>query len=303
MNQMVSGERKSGVEAVTQTAIAYQLLCQYTAFVAVSEEVRVEHPEALVSVQVPVEMPEDVNAEGVFGAMGARYAPSPPQFARAMSPGRRKASRPSLDVNLANERADDQSAEDQEEPRRMYAPQLPPWMLQRSVEKMPSQMPEESSDSGDADFYADFEDDDDLEFFSLESADEAENESSSAPKFEVRPQLESPLASRKVSFQAPKPAMPPQRLEIVSVTGLEAEAIAQLTQHLQGLRLPRRRVSGELVWELRITNGQVKQVILDDEQSSGDDPELIEVIRRSLFTWRSVRSLSTTVLLRVRISS
>jgi Ca-activated chloride channel family protein len=62
-------------------------------------------------------------------------------------------------------------------------------------------------------------------------------------------------------------------------------------------------VSGELVWELRITNGQVKQVILDDEQSSGDDPELIEVIRRSLFTWRSVRSLSTTVLLRVRISA
>jgi Ca-activated chloride channel family protein len=62
-------------------------------------------------------------------------------------------------------------------------------------------------------------------------------------------------------------------------------------------------VSGELVWELRITNGQVKQVILDDEQSSGDDPELIEVIRRSLFTWRGVRSLSTTVLLRVRISA
>ncbi len=96
--------------------------------------------------------------------------------------------------------------------------------------------------------------------------------------------------------------MPPQRLEIVSVTGLDAEAIALLTAYLQSMPLPP-GVSGELVWELRITQGRVKQVILDDEQSSGDDPELVEVIRQWLFSWRSGLTLATTVLLRVRISA
>jgi Ca-activated chloride channel family protein len=42
MNQMVSFETKAGVEAVTETALTYQLLSQYTAFVAVSNDVRVE---------------------------------------------------------------------------------------------------------------------------------------------------------------------------------------------------------------------------------------------------------------------
>src|SRR5919202_1343657 len=60
MQQMVSGETKVGVDAVTNTALAYQLLSQYTAFVAVSDEVRVNPQEHSVSVQVPVEMPEGV---------------------------------------------------------------------------------------------------------------------------------------------------------------------------------------------------------------------------------------------------
>ncbi|AFY84522.1 VIT domain-containing protein [Oscillatoria acuminata] len=302
MNQMVSGERKSGVEAVTQTAIAYQLLCQYTAFVAVSEEVRVEHPEASVSVQVPVEMPEGVNAEGVFGSMGAVYAPSPPQLPQVLQV-RRMAARVSLDFNLANESGEYQETQVPEEPRRMQKAKSLPSMPQQSMDKKRSQMPGESSDSGDADFYADFEEDDDFGGISyLDSGDEAENESSSAPKFEARRRLEAPSELVQLTFQAPKPPMPPQRLEIVSVTGLDPEAIALLTQHLQSVSLPD-GVSGELVWELRITNGQVKQVILDDEQSSVDDPELIEAIRRSLFTWRSGLSLSNTVLLRVRISA
>jgi Ca-activated chloride channel family protein len=297
MNQMVSGERKSGVEAVTQTAIAYQLLCQYTAFVAVSEEVRVEHPEGLVSVQVPVEMPEDVNPEGVFGSMGVCYAPSPPQqLNRSMPPGSRMALRRSLDVNLANERAEDQAAEDQEEPRLMYKMKSAPSMPQRFAKKMRSLFSGESSDSEDADFDEMME-----KLLADESLDEAENksfyESGSDAEFEDDEDEDMCLdcavsGSRK----------PPKRLEIVSVTGLDVQAIASLTKHLELVWLPG-GVSGELVWELRITNGQVKQVILDDEQSSGDDPELIEVIRRSLFTWRGVRSLSTTVLLRVRISA
>ncbi|MDZ7968341.1 MAG: VIT domain-containing protein [Nostoc sp. DedSLP03] len=67
MNQMVSFETKASVEAVTETALTYQLLSQYTAFVAVSDDVRVEPGSEYLSMQVPVEMPEAVSYEGVFG--------------------------------------------------------------------------------------------------------------------------------------------------------------------------------------------------------------------------------------------
>ncbi|MEQ9232877.1 VIT domain-containing protein [Coleofasciculus sp. E2-BRE-01] len=72
MNQMVTYETKSGVEAVTDTALTYQLLCQYTAFVAVSDDVRVEPGSQSVSMNVPVEMAEDVSYRGVFGAAAPR---------------------------------------------------------------------------------------------------------------------------------------------------------------------------------------------------------------------------------------
>ena len=81
MNQMLAGEKKSLVEAVTDTALTYQLLSQYTAFVAVSEEVRVDPEGERVSVQVPVEMPEGVSYEGIFGAAPANQ----PVFRSAMA--------------------------------------------------------------------------------------------------------------------------------------------------------------------------------------------------------------------------
>jgi Ca-activated chloride channel family protein len=67
MNQMVSGDTKAGVEAVMDTALTYQLLSQYTAFVAVDSAVRVDPAAGFVSVQMPVEMPEGVSHIGVFG--------------------------------------------------------------------------------------------------------------------------------------------------------------------------------------------------------------------------------------------
>jgi Ca-activated chloride channel family protein len=84
MNQMVQYETKVGVETVTETALTYQLLSQYTAFVAVSEDVRVEPGTESISMNVPVEMPEAVEYEGVFGntnylqlkRMAARSAPA-----------------------------------------------------------------------------------------------------------------------------------------------------------------------------------------------------------------------------------
>ncbi len=76
MNQMVSFETKAGIEAVTETALTYQLLSQYTAFVAVSDDVRVEPGSEYLSMQVPIEMPEAVSYQGVFGnAPAGGFAP------------------------------------------------------------------------------------------------------------------------------------------------------------------------------------------------------------------------------------
>lgn len=66
MNQMFGGETKSVVESVTNTALTYRLLSEYTAFVAVSEEVRVEPDGSRRRVQVPVELPQGVSYEGIF---------------------------------------------------------------------------------------------------------------------------------------------------------------------------------------------------------------------------------------------
>jgi len=69
MNQMFGGEVKSGVEAVTNTALAYRLLSSYTAFVAVSEEVRVNPDGTRQRVQVPVELPQGVSYQGTVAAV------------------------------------------------------------------------------------------------------------------------------------------------------------------------------------------------------------------------------------------
>lgn len=71
MNQMASGEVKSGVESVTDTALTYHLLSQYTAFIAISDDQRVETSSPSIQVQVPVEMPEAVS----YAAAAAPSAP------------------------------------------------------------------------------------------------------------------------------------------------------------------------------------------------------------------------------------
>ncbi|NES64908.1 MAG: after-VIT domain-containing protein [Okeania sp. SIO2D1] len=72
MNQMFDYDKKSMVKEVTETALSYQLLSEYTAFVAVSEEVRVEPGGNSISMEVPVEMPEGLSYKG-FGAVPERF--------------------------------------------------------------------------------------------------------------------------------------------------------------------------------------------------------------------------------------
>lgn len=67
------------IDEITDTALDYQIMSEYTAFVAVSEEVRTDPDSGEpIRVQVPVNMPEGVSYEGVFGsehqASGTMYS-------------------------------------------------------------------------------------------------------------------------------------------------------------------------------------------------------------------------------------
>lgn len=62
MSKMYGGENPNGVKAVTDTALSYRLLSQYTAFVAVTEDVRVD-PKDTKKVQVPAETPDGMKPQ------------------------------------------------------------------------------------------------------------------------------------------------------------------------------------------------------------------------------------------------
>ncbi|MGB7439759.1 MAG: after-VIT domain-containing protein [Coleofasciculaceae cyanobacterium] len=227
-NQMVKVETKRGVEAVTDTALTYQLLSQYTAFVAVSDEVRVNPELGSVSVQVPVEMPEGVSYEGIFGDVAQRSAPMVSST-----------SADKFDITLC----------------------------------APNMMEEELEESST---------------ISYKSAKKPSPPPAAAPRFSSP---STPPSNRM--RQRKRRSIPPQkssdRLQLVSVTGLEQDVIVRLTQHLQSIQLPT-GVGGNLVFEFHVSKGRVQQLVLDEQASSLPDETVIEAIRRSLLTWRPPQS-------------
>jgi hypothetical protein len=67
-----SGSAKPEVrEAITQIGLDFRLMTQFTSFVAVEEMVVTEGGQAR-RIEVPVEMPEGVSYEGIFGKEGDR---------------------------------------------------------------------------------------------------------------------------------------------------------------------------------------------------------------------------------------
>ncbi|MFN6559042.1 MAG: VIT domain-containing protein [Nostoc sp. ChiSLP01] len=210
MNQMVSYETKAGVEAVTQTALTYQLLSQYTAFVAVSDDVRVEPGSEYVSMQMPVEMPEAVSYEGVFGSPPAGAVARQITFPMAAAP----------------------------------APaDVPDFLKQRR-------------------------------------------------RGTKREELAPP--SPKVGAPIPK------QLEVISATGLDEAAIANLSQHLEQINLPP-GFSGEIVFEFTVKKGRVGGIVLDEEASTQKDAAVVENIKRSLLLWIVPTSTTAKVVLTLRI--
>ena len=67
MRQMLQGEKPKLVRQVTDLSIAHRVLSKYTAFVAVEEKVRTNERGDPVTVEVPVEIPDGVSFDGVFG--------------------------------------------------------------------------------------------------------------------------------------------------------------------------------------------------------------------------------------------
>jgi len=66
MEKMLRGEDPDVVKQVTELAIKFQIMSKYTSFVAVEEKVR-NKGGSFETIQVPVEIPEGVSYEGVFG--------------------------------------------------------------------------------------------------------------------------------------------------------------------------------------------------------------------------------------------
>lgn len=56
------------VGRITETALAYQILSDYTSFVAISEEVRIDEYGNSISIEIPVNMPEGMSYFGTFGS-------------------------------------------------------------------------------------------------------------------------------------------------------------------------------------------------------------------------------------------
>ncbi|OKH37393.1 trypsin [[Phormidium ambiguum] IAM M-71] len=263
MNQMVSGDTKKGVEVVTDTALSYQLLSQYTAFVAVSDDVRVDPTESSISVQVPVEMPEGVNYQGVFG--GINYAAAPvEQIQRSLS-------RRSVPFSPRLE---------EEKPMKLE--------LARGID-----FADLSADLPQVDEYditlinpTFFSDDDELS----SDDDDVFNE---AP-YLAAPSI--PMAEMEES------AFPVQPLQILSAIGLDEKAIELLTKHLQLLMLPD-GFSGDLVFEFQVSKGRVRQVVWDEQASSLKEDKVIRLIRRSLLTWLPPQTINNTIQITIRIQA
>jgi Ca-activated chloride channel homolog len=231
MNQMVQYETKVGVETVTETALTYQLLSQYTAFVAVSDDVRVEPGTESIAMNVPVAMPEGVEYGGVFGSVDDEESKMMFKAARRSAPASRSHGRAVGSIQyLASEEEDKEIA--------------------RGIS------------------------------YSCFAA----------------------MACEEIEEIAPSKARRTSPVEVVSVTGLDEEAIDSLNEHLETLTVPP-GINGELVLEIVFGKVRASRIVVDADASTLADVELLKTIKKWLFSWRIPQSIGNTVRLTLRVRS
>ena len=270
MQTMFGVETKSGVDTVTQTALSYQLLSPYTAFVAVSDQVRINtisrseeednvvqsssvetvqgednlevaSDVSYISMQVPVEMPEGVSRQGIFGST----VPYSAQF-----PSMRSKLRSSM-AHSPNYSASSRKLLEE------YST-LMPMVVGGETLAVPN--------TGKYRLLSSFFDG------------------------KTQPQIKSGIKASK------------HRVQVISAIGLDETAIAALRQHLQQLQLSwSSNVSGEMVFEFTVSRGRVGRVVLDDRASTLQETAVIDLIKRSLSSWRVPQSIPSTVRLTLRI--
>ncbi len=68
MSRDLGGAQKDTRNAITQVGLDYSIMTQYTSFVAVEESTITEPGKAPRRIEVPVEMPEGVSYDGVYGS-------------------------------------------------------------------------------------------------------------------------------------------------------------------------------------------------------------------------------------------
>jgi Ca-activated chloride channel family protein len=225
MNQMWHCEKKKQVEAIIQTALTYQILAPYTAFVAVSEQVRSDPQGKGICVCVPVEMPEGVFYEGIFDQSPLRFLGL--KFRRSRGDS---GISPSITANGSSSSLAGNSTSDQ--------------ILLTCTDNV-----------------------------DITSAD-------------------SPLVQDETIAT----------VQLLSVTGLENSVAALLLKHLQQIILPP-GYSGELVFEVPVRKGRVVRVLWDEEASTLTEAVVIDLIKRSLLSWRVPQWLMDTVRLTLWIQT
>ncbi len=282
MNHMVSGETTQGVEAVTETALAYQLLSQYTAFVAVGDEATgeatgdVKGEQEAMAIHVPVLMPDAISYGGVFGSAAS---PPQPMRARMAMPMAKPAAKPVTKKSAASRlgglfKRRSAPKADSREAGQAFTP---------TDDKAP--LPGEAADRF-ADRFT-------------EAADEEINLACVEADAELSPPS-APAAEESGSTQA-QPSTPAQQIQILTADGLDDPGLEQLKQHLADLRLVAPQ-PGNLVFELVIQQGRVKRVMLDEAASAPQPAEVVEKIRRMLLTWQGPQALTAPLRLALRLN-
>lgn len=231
MNQMYGQETTSGVQAVTNTALAYRLLSQYTAFVAVSQEVRVNPDGTQQRVDVPVELPQGVSYEGIFTGQD------------------RLSSRLQGNVILS-------------------APA--PTAMPRSLVAPPGGVNQRAGGATRGRF----------------------EEAESAPTLPNQNQV--PVGDLSMT-PTPAPA-----ITVLEAPGLDASAIANLTQLLQGVSVAK-GMQGEIQLEVVTRGGRVVRVLLDDQKSTLQDAQLVKALEQALLRWQVPASAPASIRLKLQV--